>query len=139
MRIEGKVSWFGGPDDGGMAPEEPLAFIYEVSDAPELFLPGATEALGRALDPDKFYLACRWDYDDPTQTREQLLQNYALVYAPLTGKARLAKPADWGPGDQTGRVCDVSPGLLDELGIETDDLVEVIFPVPLAHRKPLTV
>ena len=34
----GKVSWFGGPSDTGVAPDEGLAFIYDVSQAPELFL-----------------------------------------------------------------------------------------------------
>jgi hypothetical protein len=40
----------------------------------------------------------------------------------------LAYPADWGPHENTGRVADISPGLMQYLGIETDDEVEVIFP-----------
>jgi len=39
-----------------------------------------------------------------------------------------AFPADWGPHENTGRVADISPGLMDDLGIQTDDEVEVIFP-----------
>lgn len=134
MRIEGKVSHFGGPDDMGMSPEEPLAFIYDVSDAPYLFLPGAEEALGRNLDPEIPYIACRWDYDNPEQTREMLLKHVAMVYAPKTGRAYFAAPADWGPGEQTGRVADISPGLMSMLGITTDDIVEVIFPVIYEKR-----
>src|SRR6476659_8565060 len=66
MRLKGKVSWFGGPDDTGVSPSEGLAFIYEVSDCPQLFLPSqppGTSGLARRLDPDVFYIACRWDYD----------------------------------------------------------------------------
>ena len=135
MKLTGKVSHFGGPDDSGMSSTEGLAFIYSVDEAPRLFLPGSVEALGHNLDPAKFYLACRWDYDAPEQTREMLLTHFALVYAPKTGKAFPAKPADWGPGEQTGRACDVSPGLLEALGIITDDVVEVIFPI-LFERRP---
>jgi hypothetical protein len=39
-----------------------------------------------------------------------------------------AFPADWGPHPDTGRVADLSPGLMLDLGIETDDEVEIIFP-----------
>lgn len=134
MRISGKCSWFGGPNDTGMSETEPLAFIYDVSDAPYLFLPDAEEALGRNLDPAMPYLACRWDYDNPEQTREMLLKHVAVVYAPKTGKAFFAAPADWGPHEDTGRVADLSPGLLEALGIETDDEVEVIFPVIYERR-----
>jgi hypothetical protein len=52
----------------------------------------------------------------------------ALVIAPKTGRQMLAFPADWGPHENTGRVADISPGLMQYLGIETDDEVEVIFP-----------
>jgi hypothetical protein len=52
----------------------------------------------------------------------------ALVRAPATGRQFRAWPADWGPGEQTGRVADISAGLMEYLGILTDDDVEVIFP-----------
>jgi hypothetical protein len=52
----------------------------------------------------------------------------ALVRAPATGRQFRAWPADWGPGEQTGRVADISSGLMEYLGILTDDDVEVIFP-----------
>ena len=139
MRVKGLCSWFGGPDDFGMAEDEPLAFIYEVSDKPVLFLPGSTEALGRNLDPSKFYIACRWDYDETP--REMLLTHLARVTATATGKSMYAWPADWGPAGpesdhDTGRVADISPGLMDYLGIETDDEVTVEFPFPVTRRKP---
>jgi GH25 family lysozyme M1 (1,4-beta-N-acetylmuramidase) len=126
--LRGKVSWFGGPDDSGVAPDESLAFIYEVSDQPSLFLdqqPPGTSGLARRLNPETFYLAMRWDYDETP--REMLLEEVALVRSVKTGIARTALPADWGPGIED-RVADISPGLMDALGIETDDEVEIIFP-----------
>jgi hypothetical protein len=130
MKLTGTVSWFGGPDDDGVAPDEPLAFIYDVSDAPHLFLdeqPEGTSGLARRLDPAKPYIACRWDYDETP--REMLLSEMALVYAPSTDTALMAYPADWGPHEDTGRIADISPGLMGMLGIETDDVVEVTFPL----------
>lgn len=140
MKIVGKVSWFGGPNDDGVAADEPLAFIHDVSDQPSIFLdqqPPGTSGLARRLDPETFYIACRWSYDQ--YPREMLLENFALVRSPKTGNAFLALPSDWGPGEQTGRVADVSPSLLDALGLETDDEVEVIFPAEteMADRAPI--
>jgi lysozyme len=128
IQLRGKVSWFGGPDDFGVDPDEELAFIYEVSDQPSLFLdeqPPDTNGLARRLDPEQFYLAMRWDY--AATPREMLLKEVALVRAIKTGKSCIALPADWGPGIED-RIADISPGLMDALGIETDDEVEIIFP-----------
>ena len=98
-------------------------------DAPHLFLPyqpkGST-GLARRLNPNVHYLACRWDYDHTP--KETLLDNVALVRAVKTGIALRAYPADWGPNEKTGRVADLSPGLMMDLGIETDDTVEIIYP-----------
>jgi N-acetylmuramoyl-L-alanine amidase len=127
--LRGKVSWFGGPDDGGVAPDEGLAFIYEVDDAPHLFLPKqpkGTTGLARRLDPNVYYIACRWDYNETP--KDSLIDKIVLVRAVKTGKEFTAIPADWGPHQDTGRVADISPGLMDALGIETDDEVEISFP-----------
>jgi hypothetical protein len=120
----GKCSWFGGPNDSGMAETEPLAFLFEVSQAPDLFLDGATEALGRALDPEEYYIAMRWDYDEIS--KEDLLKTICLVRNPANGRSFWARPSDWGPHESTDRVADISPGLMDALGVETDDELEVI-------------
>ena len=129
MDIKGKVSWFGGPSDTGVSPSEGLAFIYEVDDAPHLFLPyqpTGTTGLARRLDPSVYYIACRWDYD--LYPKPTLLEHKALVRSPKTGKEFEAYPADWGPNENTGRVADISSGLMEALGITTDDEVEVIYP-----------
>src|SRR5262245_33509042 len=131
MHLSGKCSWFGGPTDTGVAPDEGLAFIYDVDDQPDLFLPSqpsGTSGLARRLDPDEYYIACRWDYDNPEQTRSKLLVNKALVRSLKTGKEFIAYPADWGPHDSTARVADISPGLMTAIGIESDDEAEVILP-----------
>jgi hypothetical protein len=129
LALHGKCSWFGGPNDKGVASDEGLAFIQEVEQAPHLFLPHQppnTTGLARRLDPHAHYIACRWDYDATPHT--MLLEQTALVMVPKTGRALIAYPADWGPHVDTGRIADLSPGLMEALGIQTDDEVEVIFP-----------
>lgn len=136
-KFSGKCSWFGGPADTGVSPEENLAFIYSVDEAPYLFLdeqPEGTTGLARRLDPDVFYIACRWDYD--VTPKDMLAEDVrALVIAKKTGMRRLAWPADWGPHEDTGRAADLSPGLLNALGLTTDDEVEVIYPAPKRKEK----
>jgi N-acetylmuramoyl-L-alanine amidase len=129
--LSGKCSQFGGPADTGVAPDEGLAFIYEIDTAPHLFLPyqpEGTTGLARRLNSTAVaYCACRWSYDKTPH--EMLLSKMALVRTEA-GKEMLAFPADWGPHPDTGRVLDGSPYLLRSLGIQTDDSVEVIFPAP---------
>jgi N-acetylmuramoyl-L-alanine amidase len=134
MKVTGKVSHFGGPDDMGVSPSEDLAFWEEysqVADPEELLLPKQppnTTGLARRLDPDKFYVACRWDYGQYSKASLASGEHWALVRSPKTGKEVVARPADWGPNENTGRVADVSPGVLKALGIVTDDVVEVTYP-----------
>jgi N-acetylmuramoyl-L-alanine amidase len=127
--LTGKVSWFGGPDDTGVAADEGLAFIYDVMDAPHLFLPyqpAGTTGLARRLNPHVHYIACRWNYDEVSKA--ELLDAIALVRNPVSGVALTAMPADWGPHASTDRIADISPGLMADLGITTDDEVVVVFP-----------
>jgi hypothetical protein len=130
MRVAGKCSSFGGPADEGVSSGEGLAFLYEISDAPHLFLPQqppGTSGLARRLDPGVFYIACRWDY---SQTPKDMLRNQMLKALVRNGRgdAFLAYPADWGPHESTDRVADLSPALMEALDLETDDEVEVIYP-----------
>jgi len=129
--LKGKVSWFGGPDDTGVAPDEGLAFIYELETAPHLFLatqPSGTSGLARRLNPNIHYIACRWDYDLYPKEMLASQKHLAFVRAPKTGILLTAFPADWGPHADTDRVADISPGLMEDLGITTDDDIEVLFP-----------
>lgn len=129
FEASGACSFFGGPEDTGVDPDEGLAFISDVSDAPQLFLPyqpDGTTGLARRLNPFVHYIACRWDYD--VTEREMLLSKQALVTAKKTGISLTAFPADWGPHQDTGRIADLSPSLMADLGISTDDDVDVQFP-----------
>jgi N-acetylmuramoyl-L-alanine amidase len=127
----GRCSSFGGPDDEGVSEDEGLAFIYDVVDAPHLFLPQqpeGTTGLARRLDPGVMYVACRWDYDVTPKEMLRDQSRKAMVRAVDSGLKCLAYPADWGPHDDTNRITDLSPALMMTLGIETDDKVEVIYP-----------
>ena len=130
FRVEGKMSTFGGPKDTGMSADEGLA-LFSPADLQNpkysyLFLPtpppGIT-GLGRRLNPDKYYFACRWNYNDTP--KEFLKRALARVENPSNGRAVDARPADWGPNIATGRVADLSPGLAAALGLETDDIVRI--------------
>jgi hypothetical protein len=128
----GACSEFGGPEDIGVSSDEGLALHFDVTaDNQHLFLPyqpSGSSGLARRLNPYVHYVACRWNYD--VTPKEMLAEGIALVRVPSTGAEMAAFPADWGPNENTGRVADLSPGLLADLGLETDDEVEVIFPHP---------
>jgi N-acetylmuramoyl-L-alanine amidase len=139
IKVSGKVSWFGGPEDTGVDPDEGLAFIYDYSMAPQILLdeqPPGTTGLARRLDPNAPYVAIRWEYG---VTPKSMLQNPRLV-AKVSGggKTFYAWPGDWGPDSGTDRVADISPGLLERLGLMTDDQVTVEYPFELPDPyKPL--
>ena len=129
LQVKGKVSWFGGPEDTGVSPSEGLAFFYDYDDAPFLFLdeqPYGTTGLARRLDPDVYYVACRWDYN--VTPKDMLRDTSLMARVRAKGKEFLATPADWGPHVDTDRVADISKGLMEALGITTDDEIEVIYP-----------
>jgi N-acetylmuramoyl-L-alanine amidase len=132
FRAIGSCSEFGGPDDFGVTHDEGLALHFDVTaENQHLFLPYqpfGTSGLARRLNPYVHYIACRWNYD--VTPKDMLAKGIALVRVPSTGAEMAAFCADWGPNENTGRVADLSPGLLADLGLETDDEVEIIFPHP---------
>jgi hypothetical protein len=111
-----------------------LAFHFEITEANQhLFLPfqpAGTSGLARRLNAKAVsYIACRWDYDITPKKMLAESGEMVLVRAPSTGRELLAYPSDWGPHEEkTGRVADLSPWLMRSLDIETDDVVEVIYP-----------
>lgn len=132
FHVVGRCSYFGGPDDQGVSASEGLAFYSSIDQGEHLFLPtqpAGTTGLARRLNPHIHYVACRWDYNKTP--KEMLRAEVALVKSLEHGTFMTAFPADWGPHQKTGRVADLSPGLMQDLGIETDDEIEVIFP----HRE----
>ena len=99
--------------------------------APHLFLPyqpSNTTGLARRLNIFTHYLACRWDYS--ATPKQMLLSERALVTATRTNRSLAAFPIDWGPNEEVtgGRVADLSPSLMEDLGITTDDEVHIVFP-----------
>lgn len=132
--LRGKVSHFGGPDDRGVKPDEGLALIEpnRLDDFPQLAAlmlpaqPAGTTGLARRLDPAKAYIACRWDY---ARTPKPWLRGHQVTVR-ANGKSLPAQPIDWGPAASTGRVADLSPGLMAALGLKTDDVCDVIVPLP---------
>src|SRR5215471_17008320 len=130
FRVEGRMSTFGGPRDTGMSADEGLA-LFTSADVQNpkysyLFLPSqppGTTGLGRRLNPDKYYFACRWNYNDTP--KEFLKRVLARVENPSNDRAADARPVDWGPNIATERVADLSPGLAGALGLQTDDVVQV--------------
>ena len=89
----------------------------------------AGPALARRLDPQAPYIACRWDYD---QTPKDYLRDILVrVTNPANGRSVQCSPVDWGPHEEkTGRAADVSPGVMEELGLVTDDIVIVEYDLP---------
>lgn len=127
--ISGKMSTFGGPHDTGVKPDEGLALVNpaEMHLFHGYFLPvppPGTTGLARRLDPTTNYIACRWDYH---LTPRSYLQGI-MVEVTANGRTIAARPVDWGPASHTGRIADLSPGLAEALGLETDDHCKVVIP-----------
>lgn len=123
---KGKISFFGGPCDIGVGPDEGLA-LYDHSQASSkgatgLFLRPVNfqRGLARQLDQNALYCAMRWNY--AVTPRNILIRSIVAVTSEL-GVTVWCRPVDYGPGPQTGRMIDVSFGALWALGVETDDVV----------------
>lgn len=148
ITYKGRISEFGGPKDRGVRHDEGLALFNSDVECPEMFLKEApnklstdegwipeapTKALGlaRRLDPENKYCACRWDYKI---TPKPILRR-SLVMISANGKRLFARPVDWGPHEDTERLIDCSPSVLQELGVKTDDTVSFVLMVPEELEK----
>jgi hypothetical protein len=126
FNVSGKMSTFGGPSDTGMTPTEGLALFNSDEEMTRhgiaaLPVKNGVTGLGRRLDPNTYYVACRWDY---SKTPKSFLQS-AKAAVSANGKSIVARPVDWGPNERTGRVADLSPKLAQDLGLKTDDICTV--------------
>lgn len=136
VTFRGKMSTFGGWKDPGMEKLEDLAWIEEEAQAaayPGFFNPRKDfEGFGwRLRKDDAPYLACRWDYNILPKTYLAQPTTWATVTNLSTGRSIQARPIDWGPHEKkTDRAADVSPFVAAQLGLTTDDLVEVVIPTP---------
>jgi N-acetyl-anhydromuramyl-L-alanine amidase AmpD len=130
FQVEGKIELFGGPQDSSFGPDEGLALVGQDDVSSQAFReyflpqqPPGTTGLGRRLNPEKYYVSCRWNYDD---TPKELLRKTMMeVTNPRNGKSALAKPVDWGPLPATNRVASISPGLAKFLGLHIDDVARI--------------
>ena len=143
IAIDGKMSTFGGPDDTGVRPDEGLS-LFEPADVtanPDLFLatqPAGTSGLARRLNPQAKYLACRWNLAITPKSYLKSKATLVTVTNPANNKSEKARPADTGPAIETGRVADLSPGLAQALGLNTDDACHVEIPTPAGAQLPST-
>jgi hypothetical protein len=90
--------------------------------------PPGTTGTARRLNPDARYISCRWDYD--RTPRDFLRRSLVVVKNIRSGYSTMSRPCDWGPNERTGRIADLSPGVLKILKLVTDDEVEVRIPLP---------
>jgi hypothetical protein len=125
--VSGRVSWFGGPTDTGVGPTETVAISGEV--ARSLNSPMHPDAATLSAHPERYYyIAMRFSYSPQGTT---FWRNARLVIAnPRTGVRVVVRPADWGPNTSTGRVMDLSPQTLADLGLSTDDTAVIAFALP---------
>ena len=137
LRIEGKISHFGGPDDTGMKRFEDTAFVFDdasAADYPGFFLPqtpGFPTGWGRRLDTAKHYIACRWDQLGIPKSFLRKPTSLITVQNARTGaKVTDVRAIDAGPAPWTGRVADLSPAVEAMLGLTTDDIAAVFIPKP---------
>lgn len=132
--VRGKISWFGGPQDFGVGPNETVAISGEV--ARRLNSPMNASAETIASRPEDFYYAAmRWDYSP--NGRDFWRDARILVVNPDTQDAIVVRPADWGPNTFTRRIIDLSPQALEDLGLDTDDEVLVSFALPDSPLGPV--
>lgn len=132
--VQGTLSWFGGPDDTGVGPDETGAITGEILRELNDPLDPSPEVLAANLD-DYYYVAMRWSYspNGPSFWADARL----VVRNPQSGAAIVVRPVDWGPNTSTGRIIDLSPQSLVDLGLQTDDDVQVAFAVPGTPLGPV--
>lgn len=114
--------------DAGMKNDSGLA-LYEPWEADlcvGLFYPASAgspnEPTWKRLKTNSYYIALRYNQKisrDILQTTPWKITN------PKTRQWVMAFLVDYGPGESTNRLVDMSPGLAAALRVETDDLVSV--------------
>jgi hypothetical protein len=136
VSFRGKMSTFGGWGDPGMKKTENLAWIESDAQArayPGYFNPRKDfEGFAWRLKKDEVpYIACRWDYRVLPKSYLAQPTTWATVTNIANGKSIQARPIDWGPNkEETNREADLSPFVAAKLGLNTDDVVDVVIPTP---------
>jgi rare lipoprotein A (peptidoglycan hydrolase) len=73
-------------------------------------------------------VAMRWNYSPNGRT--WWASAHLVVMNPTTGVSVVVRPVDWGPNTSTGRIIDLSPQALADLGVDTDATLLVAFAHP---------
>jgi len=89
----------------------------------------------RARPEDYYYVAMRFAYSP--NGRGFWRDARLLIVSPRTGAKVVVRPVDWGPHTRTGRVLDLSPQSLRDLGLTTDDEALVAFAAPGTPLGPV--
>jgi len=150
--ITGKASTFGGPhddpDSGNKRSDwrsEGLA-LFQLGEEKlpkyrHLFLPEMPDGmsgLARQIDPNSFYIACRWDEDRffGEAYNQRWLRDKTLTITNLrTGRSLPIHPVDYGPGKvptSRGINFDLSPGAARALAVKlgpNGDVLELQLPI----------
>lgn len=122
--VRGKSSHFGGPNDTGVGATETGAITGErVRSLNSPMNPSSTDL--RTRPEDFYYVAMRWDYNP--RGKSAWADVRLLVVNPETGNRVVVRPVDWGPNIATGRIIDLSPQALRDLGATTNDNLLVAF------------
>lgn len=122
MKLVGKCSSFGGPNDIGMSNDTGLAFYepWEANLRNDLFFPAGEDVpTWKRLRVDTYYCAI----NIPAGADRKWAKS-SLWEISANGKHVIAWLVDRGPG-AADRVVDCSPAVLNRLGVKTDDVVTV--------------
>jgi hypothetical protein len=132
--VRGSASWFGGPSDTGVSSSETGAITGEIlRDLNDPLSPSASTLASRP--GDYYYVAMRWSYSP--NGRSWWADALIVVRNPATGAEVVVRPVDWGPNISTGRIIDLSPQAMNDLGLTTDDDVWVAFAGPGSALGPV--
>ncbi len=73
-------------------------------------------------------MALRWNYSPNGRT---FWRNARFILRnPRTGTKVVVRAVDWGPHTRTGRILDLSPQAIRDLGLSTDDEAQIAFAPP---------
>lgn len=133
--VRGTVSWFGGRSDTGVSATETGAITGENLRALNGGAAGPRDDHRAQHPEDYYYVAMRFDYSP--KPRAWWRDARILVVSPTTGRAVVVRPVDWGPHTRTGRLIDLSPQSLRDLGISTDAAALVSFAAPGTPLGPV--
>jgi hypothetical protein len=122
MKMEGKISWFGGPDDTFMRHDEGLSFWehWEANGAPDLFVERSSDltqgASKRLRCNDAYYIALNIPVHYP---RKIVHMSRWKITNLETGDYVVAHLVDRGPS-AGGRLVDASRAVMAAIGLNPD-------------------